>query len=215
MNEQEELLNRLGRFETDIRRLRRREERARRYRTLAVRGLIAAAIAAVTVAPVVSFALEPVPAGDKVAGDPITADDWNDNFQHVVDGVTALEDRLAVCPPDMTRIGASCIDDVASGPHEFDAALAACHDVGKDLCSLERLVACDRIEPEDSECTTATKGSGGQVWTMTFDLTTAAAAEGGIFDAFVLYNSDNSITVETVGSGLHDSFCCTPQLPPD
>jgi len=59
------------------------------------------------------------------------------------------------CPPDTTRIGMWCIDNVASRG-KMGAAHRACDDRGMIVCPGGAIALCDFLETETSECKIAT-----------------------------------------------------------
>ncbi len=176
-------------------------------RCAALAGLIAGAI------PLASHALDPVPAGQKLDGDAITADDWNANFDYLVEAISTMQGDARVCPPDMTRVGAHCIDDFMTPPSTWSSAVDTCHQDGKDLCSMEVIAACDSIEPVGTSCSDVTDGIEG-LWVSTPSLIDGQTWTSNV--AQIGPESVGNMVHLQSGDNLAGSFCCTPLplLPP-
>ncbi len=82
-----------GRLERIEHRLNRERYDARRTRTRLSRGLAGVGLLAVTGLPLVAYTYPDAPHGFQ-AGDPISAAEMNENFQHVTDGVSMLEGQV-------------------------------------------------------------------------------------------------------------------------
>lgn len=198
---------------TILRLKRKDDEHARAGRARRRIGFVAIVLAAVAL-PTVAHSLEPVP-HVPTAGAPIVAEEVAENYAHLVNGVTAIEERVGNCPNGMVRVQSFCIDATASGPHDWGAAMQACHSVGKGLCTADELASCDILNIEDSECHTYTDplDDTPPVWVRSFAITHASGAQEGIFDAFVTYSNDNSIEINATQQGLDNaSFCCSPLI---
>jgi len=114
---------RLLELEREVAWLRRRESRRTNARGFApIVGL-----ALVVGMPVIAYSLEPVP-HVPVANEPIVADEVAANYQHLVDGITAVEDRLprfhsqtvvATLPPESVGQTSVCfVFDVSAAGFE-------------------------------------------------------------------------------------------------
>jgi len=113
------------------------------------------------------------------------------------------------CPPDMERVGATCIDRTFR-EGEFGEAIADCHARGRDLCTANQLMACDVLNVRAGEfgsCGYATDTSNDWSWTLTSN------SEGGenVFNEIHVYRGDNLIHENPTNIGsIYNYFCCAP-----
>ncbi len=91
--QQDQIQGRIDRLEQIEQRWRNREHRRTRTRTNIRRGLGMTGLALVAGLPMVAHTYPDPPHGF-MAGDPISAAEMNENFQHAIDGLTTLEGRV-------------------------------------------------------------------------------------------------------------------------
>ena len=148
-------------------------------------------------------------------GDPLVADELNENFAAVEEEFNALEaalaDLSAPCPSGMTQLGAHCIDDTVSGPDIYGDAINACIGAGKSLCSPTAIMECDyQAAGFGSECQDATDGGGAlteELWTSGH-LHPSLGFGDTVFSGFQAYSPSNYFFTQT-SADSHEYFCCT------
>lgn len=120
------------------------------------------------------------------------------------------EGMRPICPPDMERVGAQCIDLVRSSSQTHADAMRDCVSRGRSMCSVDTILTCDVLDlsaARPGSCGQQTDGGVGVLWTS------ATNAENGdnVFDRIVRYDGDNDITEVDLSLGsIYDYFCCAP-----
>ncbi len=110
------------------------------------------------------------------------------------------------CPPDMERMGDTCIDRVA-GSGEFNEAVFQCAARGRSLCTQNEIMECDALNLSKSRsqsCGAKTDG-GGWLWTLD-----SVSEEGqSVFSRVPVYRDDNRVTEYPTDFGsIYGFFCC-------
>ncbi len=111
------------------------------------------------------------------------------------------------CPPNMTRLGAWCIDNTRRAPADYDGASSACHAVSANLCGMDALLLCDGLEPTTSDCTVYTDGNNPPLWTSwpsQYDPTVSVYSQMSSFNP-----DDNSFDRTSSATPLR-FYCCVP-----
>lgn len=112
------------------------------------------------------------------------------------------------CPPDMERMGSTCIERSA-GQGTFGEAVAECVARGRNLCTQSELMACDSVNLSNARggsCGWYTDG-GGWLWA----LETAAEDDQSVFSRLTIYRDNNQVRENSTDLGsIHDYFCCAP-----
>lgn len=148
--------------------------------------------------PVVSLALDPVPAGVKTDGDIITAQDWNDNFQYLVDAISSLEtsveeaeaqaDALAV--PIGTIIGWH--NSIGGAPEDLPEGWMECN--GQQVVDLDSPLYLSFLPDLNSEIFTDT-GRGSYL---------RGGPESGIINASTSFGPNNPISTYAAAGGSYN-----------
>lgn len=124
-----------------------------------------------------------------------------------------------VCAQDTSeaQLASWCIDAFQRAADSFEGATRTCHAEGKEVCSVEALMACDVLEPGDrsnpigfSECSLVTDTGSARLWTSTLNPSFDARLSEGI----VVFGGDN-IARQGNLTELHSFFCCKATGSPD
>lgn len=119
--------------------------------------------------------------------------------------------KRAVCPPDMERIGAECIERTFNTATTYGNATQTCSARGRALCRADTLLTCDTVDLSSARlysCGWYTdQGDGWPSWTS------GSNAEGGdVSDRLIVYDGDN-LLIEADSASADSSFgyfCCAP-----
>jgi hypothetical protein len=115
------------------------------------------------------------------------------------------------CPGGTERVGDDCVDTDIRAGQNFTNATVTCHDLGRSVCSVETLMACDSLDLSKAagapvSCGDATDdGAARIIWTSG----QSAAFAGNIFNNVACYRGDN-ILEQCSNADIHEFFCCQP-----
>jgi len=113
------------------------------------------------------------------------------------------------CPSDMERAGAQCIDRDIRAAQDFRNATVTCHNLGRSLCPIEVLIACDNLELSPGagapvSCGEATDGTAARImWTGA----QSTPFNADIYANLACYRGNNEL-FKCSGAELHEFFCC-------
>jgi len=113
------------------------------------------------------------------------------------------------CPADMQRAGAQCIDRDIRAAQDLRNATVTCDGLGRSLCPIEVLIACDNLELSKGpgapvSCGDATdEGAARIMWTGSQNTPFGS----DIYANLACYRGDNAL-IKCSSADLHEFFCC-------